>query len=57
MIFKNRFQDRKAVITGGAAGLGHGIASRITAEGGTVEVWDINADALAALDMAAAKST
>lgn len=51
MIFKNRFQDRKAVITGGAAGLGHGIASRITAEGGTVEVWDINADALAALDM------
>lgn len=51
MIFENRFQGRKAVITGGAAGLGHGIAERIKAEGGTVEVWDINADALAALDM------
>ncbi|WP_299752634.1 SDR family NAD(P)-dependent oxidoreductase [uncultured Tateyamaria sp.] len=51
MIFENRFQGRKAVITGGAAGLGHGIASRIEAEGGTVEVWDINADALATLDM------
>ncbi|WP_299707436.1 SDR family NAD(P)-dependent oxidoreductase [uncultured Tateyamaria sp.] len=51
MIFENRFQGRKAVITGGAAGLGHGIAKRITAEGGTVEIWDINADALDALDM------
>lgn len=51
MIFENRFEGRKAVITGGAAGLGHGIAARIKAEGGTVEVWDINADALAALDM------
>ncbi|APX14207.1 SDR family NAD(P)-dependent oxidoreductase [Tateyamaria omphalii] len=51
MIIENRFAGRKAVITGGAAGLGHGIAARIKAEGGTVEVWDINADALAALDM------
>ncbi|WP_299548438.1 SDR family NAD(P)-dependent oxidoreductase [uncultured Tateyamaria sp.] len=51
MIFEKRFQGRKAVITGGAAGLGHGIAERIKAEGGTVEVWDINADALAALEM------
>ena len=51
MIFENRFKERKAVITGGAAGLGHGIATRIKAEGGKVEVWDINADALAALDM------
>ncbi|WP_147113397.1 SDR family NAD(P)-dependent oxidoreductase [Tateyamaria sp. syn59] len=51
MIFENRFHGRKAVVTGGAAGLGHGIAQRITAEGGTVEVWDINAEALAALDM------
>ncbi|MEL6466427.1 MAG: SDR family NAD(P)-dependent oxidoreductase [Pseudomonadota bacterium] len=51
MIFENRFQGRRAVVTGGAAGLGHGIATRILAEGGAVEVWDINADALAALDM------
>ncbi|MEX0310831.1 MAG: SDR family NAD(P)-dependent oxidoreductase, partial [Tateyamaria sp.] len=51
MMFENRFQGRKAVVTGGAAGLGHGIASRIQTEGGTVEVWDINADALDKLDM------
>ena len=50
MIFDNRFQGRHAVVTGGAAGLGAGIAARIKAEGGTVEVWDINADALAAID-------
>lgn len=53
MIFENRFQGRHAVITGGAAGLGFGIASRILAEGGTVEVWDINTDALNALDFPA----
>ena len=51
MIFENRFQGRRAVITGGAAGLGHGIAARIVAEGGHAEVWDINADALAAVDL------
>ena len=51
MIFENRFEGRHAVVTGGAAGLGHGIASRISAEGGSVEIWDINADALAALDL------
>ncbi|WP_299657993.1 SDR family NAD(P)-dependent oxidoreductase [uncultured Tateyamaria sp.] len=51
MIFEDRFRGRKAVITGGATGLGYGIAARIRAEGGSVEVWDINADALAALDM------
>ena len=51
MIFENRFQNRHAVVTGGAAGLGYGIASRITAEGGTVEVWDIDGKALDALDL------
>ncbi|WP_299147367.1 SDR family NAD(P)-dependent oxidoreductase [uncultured Tateyamaria sp.] len=50
MIFENRFAGRSAVITGGAAGLGAGIATRITAEGGRVEVWDIDADALARID-------
>lgn len=52
MIFENRFQGRHAVITGGAAGLGEGIATRIAAEGGTVEVWDIDPNALAAIDRA-----
>ena len=51
MIFENRFEGRHAVVTGGAAGLGHGIASRISAEEGSVEIWDINADLLAALDL------
>jgi len=37
MIFVNRFQGRHAVVTGGAAGLGAGIAARVRAEGGTVE--------------------
>ncbi|WP_299286897.1 SDR family NAD(P)-dependent oxidoreductase [uncultured Tateyamaria sp.] len=50
MIFENRFAGRSAVITGGAAGLGAGIAARIAAEGGRVEVWDIDADALAGID-------
>jgi len=50
MIFENRFQGRHAVVTGGAAGLGAGIAARIRAEGGTVEVWDIDAGALAAIN-------
>ncbi len=52
MIFENRFANRRAVVTGGAAGLGYGIATRIAAEGGQVEVWDIDADALAAIDHA-----
>lgn len=50
MIFENRFANRRAVVTGGATGLGAGIAHRIVAEGGTAEVWDINADALAKID-------
>ncbi|MEO9575529.1 MAG: SDR family NAD(P)-dependent oxidoreductase [Tateyamaria sp.] len=49
MIFENRFKGRHAVVTGGAAGLGEGIASRIKAEGGSVEVWDIDGDALAGI--------
>ncbi len=49
MVFEGRFKDRVAVITGGAAGLGRGIAQRIVTEGGTVEIWDIDAQALAAL--------
>ena len=47
MNFETRFQSRRAVVTGGAAGLGLGIAARIVAEGGTAEIWDIDPDALA----------
>lgn len=37
-----RFENQTAVITGGAEGLGFGIAERIAAEGGTVVLLDIN---------------
>lgn len=46
--YAGRFAGRTAVITGGASGLGKAVASRIVAEGGTVVLWDLNADALAA---------
>lgn len=44
-MFQDRFKGRKAVITGGAAGIGAGIADRIAAEGGSVLVWDLAASA------------
>jgi NAD(P)-dependent dehydrogenase (short-subunit alcohol dehydrogenase family) len=47
MIYAGRFAGRTAVITGGASGLGAEAAKRITAEGGKVCLWDLNADALA----------
>jgi NAD(P)-dependent dehydrogenase (short-subunit alcohol dehydrogenase family) len=34
------FEDRHAVVTGGAAGLGFAIAQRLLASGGRVTVWD-----------------
>lgn len=52
-VFANRFAGRTAVITGGASGLGLDTARRIVAEGGRVVLWDVNADLLAAVDVAA----
>ncbi len=37
-----RFTGRRAVVTGGASGIGAAVASRILAEGGQVAVWDLN---------------
>ncbi|MDB5279613.1 MAG: family oxidoreductase [Ferruginibacter sp.] len=37
-----RFEDQVAVISGGADGLGFGIAERIASEGGSVALFDIN---------------
>ncbi len=37
-----RFAGRRAVVTGGASGIGEAVAKRITAEGGKVAVWDLN---------------
>lgn len=39
-------QGRRAVVTGGARGIGHGIAKRLLASGASVCLWDIDADAL-----------
>jgi NAD(P)-dependent dehydrogenase (short-subunit alcohol dehydrogenase family) len=45
-IYTDRFRGRTAVITGGASGVGFDTAKRITAEGGTVALWDRDPDAL-----------
>lgn len=48
MINQGRFAGRTAIITGGASGLGLETARRITAEGGKVCLWDLDAAALQA---------
>ncbi|WP_010184901.1 SDR family NAD(P)-dependent oxidoreductase [Sphingomonas sp. PAMC 26605] len=45
--FAGRFSGRCAIVTGGASGLGKAVAKRIVDEGGTVALWDMNADSLA----------
>ncbi|MFE1598671.1 SDR family NAD(P)-dependent oxidoreductase [Methylobacterium sp. ID0610] len=42
----NRFQGRKAIVTGGASGIGLSVAGRLAAEGAAVSLWDMNAEAL-----------
>jgi len=42
-----RFDGRTAVVTGGASGIGAGIAARLAAEGATLSLWDRDAAALA----------
>ena len=37
-----RFSGRRAIVTGGASGIGEAVAKRIAAEGGAVAVWDLN---------------
>jgi len=44
--FRDRFGGQTAIVTGGAAGLGKGIAARIGAEGGRVAILDRDADHL-----------
>lgn len=46
MVFENRFQEQVAIVTGGASGIGLGIATRIAQEGGTVVLADLNEDQL-----------
>lgn len=42
-----RFDNQVAIITGGASGIGFGIAERFAADGATVALFDMSADALA----------
>ncbi len=46
-IYGGRFEGRCAIVTGGASGLGKDVATRIVAEGGSVVLWDLDADKLA----------
>ena len=39
-------EGRHAVVTGGAQGIGHAIATRLKADGATVTLWDVDADLL-----------
>jgi NAD(P)-dependent dehydrogenase (short-subunit alcohol dehydrogenase family) len=45
MLFKDRFKGRKAIVTGGASGIGLDVATRLAAEGAAVSLWDLT-DAL-----------
>jgi len=47
-VFEGRFSGRRAIVTGGASGLGKAAAARIVSEGGQVSLWDLNAETLSA---------
>jgi hypothetical protein len=58
MIHQGRFEGRRAVITGGASGIGLGVATRLIAEGASVCLWDLDQDAIArTIESLGAKST
>lgn len=44
--YSGRFKGRRAIITGGASGVGLAVAQRIVAEGGAVSLWDMNTEGL-----------
>jgi Dehydrogenases with different specificities (related to short-chain alcohol dehydrogenases) len=44
-----RFEGRRAVVTGGASGIGLGVCARLAAEGAAVAIWDADAAALEAV--------
>ena len=48
MVFPDRFKGKSAIVTGGASGIGYGVAERLIAEGARVSLWDVNHDTLTA---------
>ena len=51
------FAKRKAIVTGGAAGIGFAIAQRLAASGATIALWDRDATALARAGAALGRGT
>ena len=45
-----RFEERRAIVTGGVSGIGLGVSTRLVAEGARVALWDIDPSALAAAE-------
>lgn len=45
--FSGRFAGQRAIITGGASGIGLSVAARLAAEGAAVVIWDMNRDSIA----------
>ncbi|MDQ2089622.1 SDR family NAD(P)-dependent oxidoreductase [Marimonas arenosa] len=50
MIFEGRFAGRRAIVTGGASGIGRACAARMRDEGAEVTVWDIDTAAMAVME-------
>lgn len=47
MSSNRRFEGRKAIVTGGASGIGLGVVTRLVSEGAKVAIWDMSPGALA----------
>jgi NAD(P)-dependent dehydrogenase (short-subunit alcohol dehydrogenase family) len=43
-----RFEGRRAIVTGGASGIGLSVSARLASEGAQVVIWDMSADTIAA---------